>query len=71
MGSKKENNDIMKVKRADFLKKLIQVILALMLGIIVLVLSRRTVTGNKCIGCPGKGICRGETDCSNFLAFKK
>jgi hypothetical protein len=71
MGSKKENNDIMKVTRADFLKKLIQLILASLLAVIGLVLSRRVVAGSNCENCPGKGICRGETDCSRFLAEKK
>jgi len=57
----------MKITRADFLKKFIQAVLATLLVVIALVSGRRTVIGNQCSGCPGKGICRGESDCSKFL----
>ncbi len=61
----------MNITRADFLKKIIQAVLATLLIVVSLVLSRRVVIGNKCNGCPGDGICRGESDCNNFLAGKR
>ncbi|MFH0841881.1 MAG: hypothetical protein V1903_04590 [Bacteroidota bacterium] len=50
---------------------MIQVILASVLGLIAIVLGKRVVSGNDCSGCPGNGICKGETDCSIFLSENK
>jgi hypothetical protein len=61
----------MDITRSVFLKRMIQVILASVLGLIALVLGERVVTGNDCSGCPGNGICRGETDCTVFLSQNK
>jgi hypothetical protein len=55
------------MNRSDFLRKLMRLMLFLMLGIIALALSKRIVYSSDCSTCPGKGICKGEIDCSNFL----
>jgi hypothetical protein len=60
----------MQYKRKDFITKLIQ---AGLLGILLLVtflLGSRAVSGKDCNTCPGNGICKGETDCSNYLIGK-
>lgn len=55
------------MNRAVFLRKLVQLILFSVLVIIALTLGRKTVSGTNCSSCPGKGICKGEIDCSKFL----
>jgi hypothetical protein len=54
------------MKRNDFLKKLIRVGLLALLATLVLLLGNRVVTGKDCSGCPGKGVCNGETDCDKY-----
>ena len=56
------------MRRIDFFKKLIRYILLMMLAVIAIVLGNRIVTSNNCSACPGKGICKGEKDCSKFLS---
>ena len=57
--------------RIDFLKRMFQVMLASILGLIAFILSRRSVSVNDCSSCPGNGICSGESDCSKYLAEKR
>lgn len=52
--------------RIEFFKKLMRFTLLAIIGLLVLALSRKIITGKDCSICPGKGICRGETDCSKF-----
>jgi len=52
--------------RADFFKKLVRYSLFVLLGLIVLALGKRVVTGKDCSSCPGKGICNGKTDCNKY-----
>jgi len=52
--------------RNDFLKIIIRLGLLAMLALVVFVLKSRIVTGKNCSGCPGNGICNGETDCSKY-----
>lgn len=61
----------MKVTRSEFLKRAVQVVLAGMLAVVAITLGKRTVSGNDCSGCPGNGKCKGESDCSNFLAEQR
>jgi len=42
-----------------------------LLALIAVSLGRRISTSNDCSNCPGLGICKGEADCSKFLAAKK
>jgi hypothetical protein len=55
------------MSRKDFFTKLIRYLLLALLGIIVFFLGGRVVTGSNCSDCSGKGICKGEIDCSKFL----
>ena len=75
-GKRKEHkgeicNSTMNMTRIDFLKKLIQVMLASLLAFIALALVNRIITSKDCSSCSGNGICRGETDCNKFIAYNK
>jgi hypothetical protein len=54
------------MKREEFFKKLIRFTLLAILALIVFALGSKVVTGRDCSGCPGNGICNGETDCSKY-----
>jgi len=54
------------MNRNDFLKKVIRYILLMLIGIIVVSLGSRVVTGKDCSSCPGNGICKGKTDCNKY-----
>ena len=56
------------MNRIDFFRKLIKYMLLVLLAVIAIVLGNKVVTGNNCSSCPGSGICKGESDCSNFLS---
>jgi len=54
------------MNRIDFFRKLIRYILLLLMGVIVMALGNKVVTGKDCSECPGKGVCNGETDCNKY-----
>lgn len=54
------------MNRNDFIKKLMRYGLLALLTLIVFVLGSRVVTGKDCSACPGKGVCKGETDCNKY-----
>jgi hypothetical protein len=54
------------MNRIDFLKKMIRIGLLAILAFIVFALGNKVVTAKDCSSCPGKGICRGETDCKKY-----
>jgi hypothetical protein len=56
----------MRYTRKKFITKLIQVGLLGILLLITFLLGSKVVSGKDCKGCPGNGICRGETDCSKY-----
>ncbi len=56
------------MNRLEFFNKLIRYILFFILAGIAIVLGSKAVTGNNCSSCPGNGICKGESDCSIYLA---
>ncbi|HUX97607.1 MAG TPA: hypothetical protein VMV47_17875 [Bacteroidales bacterium] len=56
--------------RTEFLRKIIRYLLLGVIAVIIALTGRRAVIGNDCTACPGKGICRGESDCSTFLSVK-
>jgi len=56
------------MNRIEFIKKVIRYLLFGFLAGIALLTGSRIVTGSECSSCPGKGICRGETDCSTYLS---
>jgi len=57
---------MIKMTRPDFLKKLARGLLLAFLAFLALALGSRTVTGNDCSNCPGKGLCTSENDCSKY-----
>jgi hypothetical protein len=59
------------MNRTEFLNKAIRFLLFGLLALIAVLTGSRAVTGNDCSACPGKGICRGDTDCTIFLSEKK
>jgi len=54
------------MNRADFLKKLARYMLLLLMAIVVLALGNKIVTAKDCSGCPGNGVCKGNTDCNKY-----
>jgi hypothetical protein len=58
------------MNRVTFIEKLIRFILFGLLAMFAIVLSGRTVNNSDCSSCPGNGICKGETDCTNFVNDK-
>lgn len=56
------------MNRSDFVKKVFRYILFGLLAFIALVTGSKVVTGTDCSSCPGKGICKGDSDCSIFLS---
>jgi hypothetical protein len=55
-----------RITRPEFLKKLARSILLAFLAFLALSLGSRTVSGKDCSTCPGKGLCKGDTDCSKY-----
>ena len=56
------------MERSEFIKKIIRYLLFGLLALVAVVIGNKVVTGSDCSSCPGKGICKGETDCSTFLS---
>jgi hypothetical protein len=56
------------MNRPDFIKRLIRYVLLLFLAGIAVVLGGKAVPSSDCSVCPGRGICKGESDCSKFLS---
>ena len=54
------------ISRLQFLDKVIRGLLVAFLAFLALTLGSKAVNGIDCSSCPGKGICRGETDCSKY-----
>ena len=53
--------------RKEFLNKLFRIMLISVLAAIAILLGGRVSSGQNCAECAGKGLCRGESDCSNYL----
>jgi hypothetical protein len=58
----------MLINRIEFIKKVIRYLLLGLLVIIGVIGGKKVVAGSNCTSCPGKGICRGETDCSTYIS---
>jgi hypothetical protein len=54
------------ISRSEFIKKIVQAGLFALLAMLVFIIGSKVVTGKECSGCPGMGICKGETDCSKY-----
>jgi hypothetical protein len=55
------------MNRKNFIFKVIRYLLFGALAGIAFFTGSKVVTGSDCKACPGKGICKGESDCSIFL----
>jgi hypothetical protein len=51
------------MNRFDFIRKLVQAGLLVLLTFLVLALRKRIVTGAECQGCPVLGSCMGKNEC--------
>ena len=56
------------MNRTEFIKNGIRYLLLIILAGIAVLLGSKTVGGDNCSSCPGKGICLGESDCSKYLS---
>jgi len=54
------------ISRSEFMKKIVRAGLFALLALLVFIIGNKVVTGKECTGCPGRGICNGETDCSKY-----
>jgi hypothetical protein len=55
------------ISRKEFLNKILRIMLISVLAVIAFLLGGRVSSGQNCSECAGKGLCRGESDCSNYL----
>jgi hypothetical protein len=54
--------------RSEFVRKVLRYLLFGLLAFIALFAGSKVVTDANCSSCPGKGICKGKSDCSAFLS---
>jgi hypothetical protein len=52
--------------RNDFIKRVIQAGLFILLIFVVIALKNKVVTGGNCSSCPEHGSCPGKKECSKF-----
>jgi hypothetical protein len=55
------------MNRNDFINKLFRYLLLALLAVIAAIAGSRATLASDCSSCPGKGVCRGESDCSAYL----
>jgi hypothetical protein len=60
-----------KINRAGFLKNMIRIIMGSFLVFIAVVLARKITIASDCSSCPGRGICKGDSDCEKFLTERR
>jgi hypothetical protein len=58
------------MKRTEFIKKLFRYLLFLLLAVVAIITGSRATLVSDCSSCAGKGICNGESDCSQYLSKK-
>jgi hypothetical protein len=58
------------MKRTDFIKKFFRYLLFILLAVIAMITGSRVSMASDCSSCAGKGICRGESDCSQYINKK-
>jgi len=61
-----KKHDMVKTRR-EFLNKLFRMMLTAILAVIAFLLGDRVTYGQNCSECAGRGFCKGESDCSNYL----
>jgi hypothetical protein len=59
------------MKRAEFTKITLRIMLFTALAAIAAILGKRTETGSTCSSCSGRGVCNGKTDCGKYLSVVK
>jgi len=65
------NEKVMIKTRKEFLNKLLRIMLITVLAVIAFLLGDRVSSGQNCSECAGRGFCKGESDCSNYLSGAK
>jgi hypothetical protein len=55
------------MNRSEFVKRVIQAGLFVLLALVFFVLKNRIVTGEGCSSCPENGSCPGKNECSKLL----
>lgn len=55
------------MNRTEFARKAVSLILLTLLAGLTILLGKRAATGIDCNLCPGKGICKGKSDCSTYI----
>lgn len=58
------------MNRDQFIKRLFRYLLLIVLAVIAMITGSRVTMASDCSSCAGKGICRGESDCSRFISKK-
>jgi len=58
------------MNRTEFIAKAFRYILFMALAAIAAIAGSRSSLASDCSTCPGKGICKGETDCSTYISKK-
>jgi hypothetical protein len=58
------------MNRNEFIKKVFRYLLLAILALIAAVTGSRVTLASDCSTCAGKGICRGESDCSQYIRKK-
>jgi hypothetical protein len=57
--------------RREFLNRFFRMMLIAVLAVIAFLLGDRVSSGQNCSECAGRGFCKGESDCSNYLPDPK
>jgi hypothetical protein len=58
------------MNRNEFIKKAFRYLLLAFLVLIAAITGSRVTLASDCSTCAGKGICRGESDCSQYIKKK-
>jgi hypothetical protein len=53
--------------RNQFIKMIFRYLLFVFLAVIAMITGSRVTLASDCTSCAGKGICRGESDCSQYI----
>jgi hypothetical protein len=58
------------MNRDKFIKVLFRYLLLIVLAVIAMITGSRVTMASDCSTCAGNGICKGESDCSQYIKKK-
>jgi hypothetical protein len=58
------------MNRNEFIKKVFRYLLFALLALITAITGSRVTMASDCSSCAGNGICKGESDCSQYIKKK-